>query len=328
MYKTLLASAMVAGATALASTALIAAESPDAYPSHTITFVVPFPPGSTSDIIPRMLGPHVAKALDATVVVENRPGANGSLGAAKVATSPPDGYHVLLATTGVLAINPWVYSKLTYDPAKDFDPVINAAYTPNLLIAHPSVSANNLQELVELARQQPGQLNFASAGNGSTSHLCGESLKAAADIDMVHVPYQGPAVAIQDVLGGRVALMCDNFSNVIQHVKAGRLKAIALTATERSALAPDIPTSVESGYPDVLAGNWYSFVVPAGTPRPIIDKLNKQLADALHQPDVRERLETLGLTIIADSPDHFRAFIADESARLRDIVEKAGARLD
>ncbi|OVZ58274.1 hypothetical protein CDO44_14915 [Pigmentiphaga sp. NML080357] len=300
----------------------------DSYPSRTITIVTPFPPGSTSDIIPRLLAPQLSKSLGATVIVENRAGANGSLGAAKVASSPADGYTLLMATTGVLAINPWVYSKLSYAPAKDFEPIINAASTPNLLVAHPGVAASSLKELVEQARKHPGELTFASAGNGSTSHLCGESLKAAAGVDLVHVPYQGPAPAMQDVLSGRVALMCDNLSNVIQYVKSGRLKAIALTGKERSPQAPDIPTSADGGYPDVQAGNWYSFVAPAGTPRAIVDRLNAEFAKALRDPTVTARLESMGLTIIADKPEEFRAFIAQESAHWQKVVKAANARLD
>lgn len=300
----------------------------DEYPNRNIVIVTPFPPGSTSDIIPRLLAPHLAKALGANVVVENRPGANGSLGAARVAAASADGYTLLMATTGVLAINPWVYKKLPYSPTRDFDPVINAASTPNLLVAHPSVPASNLKELVELAKKNPDRLSFASAGNGSTSHLCGESLKVAAHVGLVHVPYQGPAPAMQDVLAGRVGLMCDNLSNVINYVKTGKLKAIALTSKERSPQAPDIPTSAEAGYPDVEAGNWYSFVAPAGTPKAIVDRLNTEFVKALRDAAVTARLESLGLKIVADSPGEFRAFIAKESARMQKVVEITKAHVD
>jgi tripartite-type tricarboxylate transporter receptor subunit TctC len=300
----------------------------DNWPSRIITIITPYPPGGTSDIIPRLLAPHLARALGAHVIVENRAGANGSLGAARVASAPADGYTILMATTGMLTINPWVYSKLPYSPAKDFDPIINAAFTPNLLVAHPGVQADTLKEIVELARKRPGELTFASAGNGSTSHLCGESLKVDAGVDLVHVPYQGAGPAMQDVLGGRVALMCDNLSNVIQHVKDGRLKAIALMAGERSPQATDIPTSADAGFPGVLAGNWYSFVAPAGTPRPVIDRLNAAFAKALRDPDVTARLESTGLTIIADTPDEFRASIARESAHWQEVVKAAKVRVD
>ncbi|MBX6318788.1 tripartite tricarboxylate transporter substrate binding protein [Pigmentiphaga sp.] len=300
----------------------------ESYPNRTITIITPFPPGSTSDVIPRLLTPLLSKSLGANVIVENRPGANGSLGAAKVASAPADGYTLLMATTGVLAINPWVYAKLPYSPARDFAPIINAASTPNLIVAHPDVPASDLPSLVVQAKKQPGKLTFASAGNGSTSHLCGESLKASAGLDLVHVPYQGPAPAMQDVLSGRVALMCDNLSNVIQHVRAGRLKAIALTSKVRTPQAPDIPTSVDVGYPDVQAGNWYSFVAPAGTPSPIVERLNAEFAQALKDPTVSTRLESMGLTIIADTPEEFRAFIAQESAHWQKVVKAANASIE
>ncbi|MCK9507998.1 MAG: tripartite tricarboxylate transporter substrate binding protein [Pigmentiphaga sp.] len=316
--------------TLLALTALTTPASAQNFPEagRQLSMLTPFPPGSTSDILPRLLVPHLSKSLGINVIVENRPGANGSLGAARVAGQPADGYSLLMATTGVLAINPWVYDKLSYDPAKDFTPVINAAITPNLLVAHPDLPANNLKELIALARKEPGKLTFASAGNGSTSHLCGESLKATANVDLVHVPYQGPAPAIQDVLAGRVSLMCDNFSNVINHVKSGSLKAIVLTSNEKTPLAPEIPTSAEEGYPELLAGNWYSFVAPAGTPAPVVERLNKDIAAALAKPEVTERLNSLGLKVVADSPEAFKKFIAEESARMKVLVEKSGAKIN
>lgn len=316
--------------TLLALTALTTPATAQTFPEagRQLSMLTPFPPGSTSDILPRLLVPHLSKSLGINVIVENRPGANGSLGAARVAAQPADGYSLLLATTGVLAINPWVYDKLSYDPVKDFTPVINAAITPNLLVAHPSLPAKNLKELIELARKEPGKLTFASAGNGSTSHLCGESLKATANIDLVHVPYQGPAPAIQDVLAGRVALMCDNFSNVINHVKSGSLKAIVLTSSEKTPLAPEIPTSADEGYPELLAGNWYSFVAPAGTPAATVERLNKDIAAALAQPEVTARLNSLGLKVVADSPEAFKKFIAEESARMKVLVEKSGAKIN
>lgn len=296
------------------------------FPSKTITLVTPFPPGSTSDLIPRLLAQLMSKSMGVSVLVENRPGANGSVGALKVATSAPDGYTVLLATTGVLAINQWVYPKLQYSPEKDFDPVINAAATPNMLVVHPGVKAGNLAELIALAKANPRQLSFASAGNGSTSHLCGETLKVAAGIDIVHVPYQGPAPAMQDLLSGRVGIMCDNFSNVIQHVRAGRLKAIVLTSRERGARAGDIPTAGDAGMPDLEAGIWYGFVVPAGTPKDVVARLNTEFARALQDAEVAARLDSLGLKIIADKPDAFRSFISSEAARMQKVVKASGAQ--
>ena len=296
------------------------------YPNKPITILTPFPPGSTSDLIPRLVAQVMAKSMGVSVLVENRPGANGSIGAIKVASSPADGYTILLATTGVLAINQWVYPKLAYSPSKDFDPVINAAATPNMIVVHPSVKAENLNELIALAKSQPGTLSFASAGNGSTSHLCGETLKATAGIDIVHIPYQGPAPAIQDVLGGRVGMICDNFSNVIQHVRAGRLKAIVITSREKSLKITDIPTSADAGMPDLEAGIWYGFVAPVGTPKEIINRLNVEFAKALQEPDVTQKLDAIGLKIIADQPDEFRRFIAKEAARMQKVVKATGAQ--
>ena len=297
------------------------------YPNKPITIITPFPPGSTSDLIPRLVSQVMSKSMGMSVLVENRPGANGSIGAVKVATSPADGYTILLATTGVLAINQWVYPKLSYAPEKDFEPVINAAATPNMIVVHPSVKADNLNELIALAKAKPGELSFASAGNGSTSHLCGETLKVTAGIDVVHIPYQGPAPAMQDVLSGRVGMMCDNYSNVIQHVRAGRLKAIVITSREKSSKVAEIPTSGDIGMPDLEAGIWYGFVVPVGTPKEIIMRLNAEFAKALQDSEVTQKLDAIGLKIIADQPDTFRRFIAKEAARMQKVVKASGAQI-
>lgn len=297
------------------------------YPDKTITIVVPFPAGSTSDTIPRLVGPLMSKSLGVPVIIENRGGANGSIGATRVASSAADGYTLLLGTTGVLAINQWIYEKPAYNPEKDFTPIANAASTPNIIVVGPSVKASNLKELVSLAKAEPGTLTFASAGNGSTSHLCGETLKVLQGVDIVHVPYQGPAPAIQDVLGGRVSMICDNLSNVVQQVQGGTLKPIVVTAREPSKQLPDVPTSVQAGSPDLLAGIWYGFVAPAATPKDIIEKLNKAIVEALHDPTVADRLTGLGLTVIADKPDEFGAFIAKESARMENIVTRAKAKI-
>jgi tripartite-type tricarboxylate transporter receptor subunit TctC len=316
---------LVTAAVLFASAAMATAAD---FPTKTITLVTPFPPGSTSDLIPRLVAQVMSKSMGVSVVVENRPGANGSVGAVKVASSPADGYTVLLATTGVLAINQWVYPKLQYSPEKDFDPVIDAAATPNMLVVHPGVPAANLKELIALAKAKPGELSFASAGNGSTSHLCGETLKVAAGINIVHVPYQGPAPAMQDVLSGRIGIMCDNFSNVIGHVRAGRLKAIVVTSRERSAKPGDIPTSADAGMPDLEAGIWYGFVVPAGTPKDAVAKLNTEFAKALHDTEVTAKLEAIGLKIIADKPEEFRRFIGQEAARMQKVVKASGAQIN
>jgi tripartite-type tricarboxylate transporter receptor subunit TctC/2-polyprenyl-6-methoxyphenol hydroxylase-like FAD-dependent oxidoreductase len=299
-----------------------------AFPSRPITIIVPFPPGSTSDLIPRAVAPVMSQSIGQPVVVENRPGATGSIGAAQVARGESSGHTVLMAPTPVLAINQWLYRDLGYNAEKDFVAVTNAASTPNLWVAHPSVAAANLKDLIALAKLKPNSISFASAGNGSTSHLCGELLKTSAEVAVVHVPYKGPGPAHQDLLSGRVPLMCDNLSNVLPHVRAGRLRAIALTALNRHPQAPEIPTAHESGLPGFDIGIWYGFVVPASTPKPAVQALHRELVKALRAPAVAERLDALGLTIIADSPDEFARLIAVESPRWRKLVQASGARLD
>jgi len=297
------------------------------FPEKTITIVVPYPAGSTADAIPRLVGPLMSKALGVTVIIENRGGANGSIGAVRVASSVADGHTILLATTGMMAINQWIYEKPTYNPAKDFTPIANGASTPNIIVVNPSVKASSLKELVALAKAEPGKLTFASAGNGSTSHLCGETLKVLEGIDAVHIPYQGAAPALQDVIGGQVSMMCDNLSNVVQQVQSGAVRPIVVTAAEPSQQLPNVPTSPQAGSPDLLAGNWYGFVAPAATPKDVIEKLNKSIVDALRDPTVTARLEGLGLTVIADTPDAFGTVIAKESAQMESIVKRAKAKI-
>src|SRR3989440_5557193 len=230
---------------------LPAALAAQGFPSRQITIVVPYSPGSTSDLLPRAIAPLLAQSMGVAVVVENRPGAGGNVGAAMVAKAEASGHTVLMAPSAILATNQWLYKELNYDPQKDFIPVINAATTPNLWVAHPSLPVKTMSDVIALAKAKPGSLSFASGGAGTTSHLCGELLKTTAQGDLVHVPYKGPAPAAQDLLAGRVPLMCDNFSNVIAHVRTGRLRAIAVTALKRHPQAPEVPTADESGLPGV-----------------------------------------------------------------------------
>lgn len=297
------------------------------FPDKMITIVVPYPAGSTADAIPRLVAPLISKSLGVNVIIENRGGANGSIGAARVAAAQPDGYTILLATTGMLAINPWIYEKPAYDAKKDFAPVTNAASTPNILVVNSSLKATNLKELVAMAKAEPGKLTFASAGIGSTSHLCGETLKVLEGIDAVHVPYQGAAPALQDVIGGQVSMMCDNLSNVVAQVDSGALRPIVVTATEPSKQLPKVPTSQQAGSPGLIAGNWYGFVVPSATPKDVVEKLNMAIVEALGDPTVSARLDGLGLSVIADKPDQFASTIAKDSARMEDIVKRAKAKI-
>jgi tripartite-type tricarboxylate transporter receptor subunit TctC len=298
------------------------------FPAHTVTIVVPFPPGSSSDLIPRALAPLMSQSMGAPVIVENRPGAGGNLGAALVARGDASGHQVLMAPSAILATNQWLYKEPGYDARKDLAPVINAATTPNMWVAHPDTPVKTIRDVVTLAKAKPGALAFASGGNGTTSHLCGELLKTTAKVDLLHVPFKGPAPALQDVIAGRVPLMCDNFSNVITHVRSGRLKAVALTALKRHPQAPEVPTADESGLAGFEMGVWYGVAVPAATPKPVVEKLNAEFAKALRDARIRERFEQLGLTVVADSPEEFARFVAAESERMRKLVEVSGARAD
>jgi len=298
------------------------------FPARQISIMVPFPPGSSSDLIPRALAPVMSQSMGVPVIVENRPGAGGNVGAALVARGDASGHQVLMAPSAILATNQWLYKEPGYDPRKDFTPVINAATTPNMWVAHPDAPVKTMGELVAQAKAKPGALAFASGGNGTTSHLCGELLKTTAKVEMLHVPYKGPAPALQDVVAGRVPLMCDNFSNVITHVRSGRLKAVALTALKRHPQAPEVPTADESGLPGFEVGVWYGFAVPAATPAPVVRRLNAEIAKALRDARVAERMEQLGLAVVADSPEQFASFVAAESEKMRRLVEVSGARVD
>ena len=298
------------------------------FPARTVTIVVPFPPGSSSDLIPRALAPLMSQSIGVPVIVENRPGAGGNVGAALGARGDASGHQVLMAPSAILATNQWLYKEPGYDPQKDLTPVINAATTPNMWVAHPDTPVKTIQDVVAQAKAKPGALAFASGGNGTTSHLCGELLKTTAKIDLLHVPYKGPAPALQDVIAGRVPLMCDNFSNVIIHVRSGRLKGVALTALKRHPQAPEVPTADESGLAGFEIGVWYGVAVPAATPKPVVVKLNAEFAKALRDPKIAERFGQLGLTVVADSPEEFARFVAAESERMRKLVEVSGARAE
>jgi tripartite-type tricarboxylate transporter receptor subunit TctC len=308
--------------------AVVSAGHAQSFPSRPVTIVVPYPPGSTADLLPRALAPLLTQSMGQPVVVENKPGAGGNLGAALVAKGEASGHTLLSATSLILATSKWLYKDLQYDPDRDLTPVINAASTPNMMVVHPGVAASTLKEVVALAKAKPGTLTFASGSNGSTSHLCGELLKVQAGIDMVHVPYKGPGPAMQDLLAGHIPFMCDNLSNVIPHVRAGKLRAIALAAAQRHPQAPDVPTTAEAGFPGLEIGIWYGFAVASGTPQPVVQKLNAEIARALRTPALSARLEGLGLAIIADSPEDFARFAAAESAKMKKLVQASGARID
>jgi tripartite-type tricarboxylate transporter receptor subunit TctC len=307
-----------------AASALAAAQ--DKFPTRPITLVCPFQAGGVADAISRAVAPIMSESLRTPVIVDNRPGATGAIGASYVARAKPDGHTLLIVPNSVLVINQWVHKSLPYNPEADFVPVINAGSSPNLIAVHPSVAADNLAELIALARKKP--LSFASAGNGSPQHLCGELLNVSAGIDLVHVPYKGAAPALQDVVAGHVPVICNALSLLLPQVRAGRLRAIALTTRIRHPQAPDVPTAHEAGLPGFEFDVWFGFVAPAATPAAIVERLNVEIGRALRTPAVAAPLQANGLTIVADSPREFGALIAAESARWRRIVERAGVKAD
>jgi tripartite-type tricarboxylate transporter receptor subunit TctC len=313
-------------ALALLFPATLAAQT-DTYPSRPIRIVVAFTAGGTTDIIARLVGKKMTDAWGQPVLIDNRPGAGGNLGSNIVAKAPPDGYTLLVGSVGPLAVNATLYPNMPYDNLKDFAPICLVAEVPNMLVVHPSVPVHSVQDLVDLARAKPGTLNYGSTDNGTTGHLSGELLNEQAKIDLVHIPYRG-ATAVTDLLGGQIQLMFATIPSVIQHVKAGSLRAIAVTSSRRSAALPDIPTVAESGYPGFEASSWYGFVAPAGTPDPIIRKLHALIAGIVGTPDINDQLSSQGADPVGNPPDEFRRYMQRETEKWGKVVKASGVRLD
>ena len=298
------------------------------YPTKPIKIVVPFPPGGATDILARAIGAELQKAFGQTVLIENKAGAGGNPGADMVAKSPPDGYTLVMATVGTHGINMALYSNMPYDAVKDFEPITLVAGVPNLLVVHPSVAAKNVAELTALAKAQPGKLNVASSGNGTSIHMAAELYKLMAGVDILHVPYKGSSFALTDLLGGQVQLMFDNMPSALPHVKAGKLRALAVTSPKRSSALPDIPTMDEEGLKGFDATSWFGLLAPAGTPKDIIAKLNAAAVKALTTPEMRERLASQGAEAVGNTPEQFAAFIKAEIEKWAKIVKASGARVD
>ena len=294
------------------------------YPTRPVRFVVPFAPGGSTDTLARTLGQKLSEALGEQVVVDNRSGGSGNIGMEIVARAAPDGHTIVLGYIANLAIGPSLYAKLPFDPVKDFAPVTQLASSPNVLAAHPAVPARNLKELIALARARP--VNFASAGVASVGHLTGEFLNSLAGIKMVHVPYKGSGQAVTDLLGGHVQLMFSGFSSALPHIKAGKLRALAVTGAKRSPALPDVPTIAESGFPKFEATAWYGVLAPAQTPRPIVIRLHDEIIKALQLPDVKERLASVGFEIVGSTPEAFGAYIQSEIRKWEKVVKASGAK--
>lgn len=275
------------------------------YPAKPIKLIVPFPPGGTADILGRLLGDKLATVTSQTVIVENRAGAAGGIAAASVATSAPDGYTLLLGTTGTQTMNPAINSKLTYDSIKDFAGVSNFAASPFVLVVNPKIQAQNVEELIALAKKEPGTLRYASFGTGSSAHMTGEMFKLRAGINIVHVPYKGAGPALIDLVGGHVDMMFTLAPSVVQYLSSGSLRALAVASSQRDLAIPDVPTFTQAGLNDFISDSWYGVFAPYGTPQPIIKKLNADIQTILAMPDVQKRLAALGAMPVGNTPEQF-----------------------
>ena len=299
-----------------------------AYPAKSVRMVIPFPPGGTTDILARVAAQKLTEALGQQVVPDNRPGAAGNIGTEQVAKAPPDGYTLLTAPGSTLTIHPSLYAKLPFDPLRDFAPVTILAAVPNALVVHPSLPVRNVKELIALSKTRPGQLNYASTGAGQSTHLSMELFKSMAGVRIVHVPYKGSAPAVTDLLGGHVPMMFDNMPSALPHVKAGKLRALAVSTVKRSPVAPEIPTVSESGLPGFEVSVWFAVLAPAGTPREISQRLNQVLVKALQTADVRERLMTQGAEPIGNTPDEFTGQMKRDLVKWAKVVKDGAIKLD
>jgi tripartite-type tricarboxylate transporter receptor subunit TctC len=316
---------------ALAAVALASgtfAQTPSNWPTKPIRLVVPFTPGGSTDILARSIGKELQDAWGQPVVIDNVPGAGGSIGADKVAKSPADGYTLLMGHIGTLAVNPSLYPHLPYDPIKSFAPVAWVARVPNVLVVHPSVPARTVQELVALAKAKPGQLAYGSGGNGSAANLATEYFKLRTGTSLLHIPYRGTAPATADLMGGQIQVLFTGAPAVLGQIRAGQLRALAVSSPKRLDALPDVPTVAESGYKDFEADQWYGVVAPAGTPPAVIAKLNAQINLSLNSPALKQRLNNEGAVAVPTTPEAFGAHIAREIARWQPVIKSGRVKAD
>ncbi|MCW5638048.1 MAG: tripartite tricarboxylate transporter substrate binding protein [Rubrivivax sp.] len=299
------------------------------YPSRVVTLVVPYAAGGPTDAMARLLAANIKPALGQTMIVENKAGAGANIGAEFVARAAPDGYTLLFGTSAPLGINLYLYPKIGYDPFKSFAPVIQIGYLPNVLVVHPSVPAKNVQELVAYAKAHKGTLSFASSGNGASSHLAGEMFNLQAGTDIVHVPYKGTGPALNDLVGGQVSMSFTDVLTALPFIQSGKLRVLGVTTLKRSRALPDVPTLAEQGLKDFDASVFFGIVAPAGTPQPVVDKLNAAFAKVLDDPGVKERLEKQGLEPPRDhTPAALAAYMKSEAEKWRQVIKVSGARAD
>jgi len=298
------------------------------YPNRPITLVVPFPPGGSTTIVARIVADKLAESLGQQIVVDNRGGAGGTIGTKAVSRSAPDGYTIVLGYTGTLAIGPTLYPSAGYDPRKDFEPIGLIGHAPNSLVVHPSFPVKSVKELVDYAKANPGKVNYGSAGVGTVSHVSGVYFANAAGIDLVHIPYKGTGPALADLLGGHIPMAFAPIPATHANIAEGKLRGLAVTSAKRSSLLPDVPTIAESGIPGFEASLYYGLAAPAGTPRPIVDKLNKALRDALASDEVRKRLATDGAEPLPSTPEEYAAHIDQDETKWSKVVRESGAKAE
>lgn len=298
------------------------------FPDHPLRIVVPFSAGGGVDVIARILGQKLSEDLGQQTVIDNRTGAGGNIGGDAVAKAAPDGYTMLLATTGLLTVNPTIYRNMTFSPAADLAPVALVATVPNLMVVNPSLPVHDVREFIAYAKAHPGAVFFASPGAGTGIHLSGELFKSLAGIDMVHAPYRGSAPALNDLMAGEVQVMFDNMPSALPLAQSGKLRALAVTTTKRAAALPDIPTIAESGLPGYDTSAWFGILVPAATPPAIVDRLSGAIGRALDLPETKQRLAELGAEATPDSPASFKAFIAAETVKWSKLARDAGVQVE
>lgn len=307
---------------------LAAAQPAAPYPAKPIRVIVPVPGGGTPDVVARMVTPGLSAQLGQPLIVDNRPGAGGLIGAELAARATPDGYTLLLSSPGPLTIVPHLQKSISYDPVRDFQPIGLISSGPFLLITHPSVPAKSVKELIALAQAQPGKLNYASAGNGTANHLAMELFKSMAGVNLTHVPYKGAPQAVSDVLAGHMNMMFNSIAPALPHIKAGRMRLLGVASARRSPQLPDVPTISEAGVPGYEAVSWFGLLAPAKTPRPVIARLNEALLKVVRAPETKAQFESQGADPAGSSPEEFAAYIRSESAKYAKVVKASGARVD
>ena len=313
---------------ALAAISTHGPASAQSYPQKPVRIVVGVPAGGTTDVVARLLGHKLGELLGQQVVIENRGGAGGNIGAELVAKAPPDGYTLFLATIGTMAINPSLYSKMPFDTLRDFAAISQLTSMPQLLVVHPSVPVKTVKELIAYAKSRPGQLTFASGGGGTAIHLAGELFKTMAGVEMVHVAYKGGGPAMTELIGGQVSLMFDQILTALPHVQSGKLRGLAVTTGKRSPAAPQIPTIAEAALPGYAVTTWHGLLAPAGTPREIVNRLSSEAAKALQNPDIRDRFAAQGVDPVSSTPEQFSALMKSELEKWRKVIAASGTKID